>query len=56
MLIQWIKDRSKEASTASGAIIIAALIGITITPEQVDAIFGVVIAVIALWETLRKEK
>ena len=56
MLIQWIKDRAKEASTARGAIIIAALIGVTVTPGQIDAIFGVVIAVIALWETLRKEK
>lgn len=51
----WLKERTKEKSTLRGAILIASLIGVVLSPEQVEAIFGAAIAIIALWETFRKE-
>jgi hypothetical protein len=54
--MEWIIERLKEASTWRGIVTLLGAIGISISPELVNQIGLVVVAIIGAIEVWRKEK
>lgn len=52
---KWIKDRLREPSTYRGIVALAALAGVSISPEQWEAITAVAVGVYGLIQVFRKE-
>ena len=55
-MLQWIKDRLREASTYQGATGLAGAIGYTLNPEMVELIGTIVIGIISLIQMAKSEK
>lgn len=55
-MLQWIKDRLREASTYQGATGLAGAIGYTLNPEMIELIGSVVIGIISLIQMVKTEK
>jgi hypothetical protein len=54
--MNWILERLKEPSTKAGLISIAALAGFSLTQGQMDAVWGVIITLVNLYQVFRTEK
>lgn len=55
MIWNWLKDRLKEPSTYQGVTAIAGAIGVTVQPDMYEAIAALMLAVIGLIQTIKKE-
>jgi hypothetical protein len=55
-LIDWIINRAKEPSTFSGISSALALTGIVVDPELYGQIGAAVIALVSIFEIVRREK
>jgi hypothetical protein len=54
--MEWIIERLKEASTWRGLVALLGAIGISISPDLIEQIGLVVVALIGAIEVYRKEK
>jgi hypothetical protein len=53
--MEWIIARAKEPSTWRGIIALLALAGVSVNPDQVNAIVGAAVALVSAIEVFRKE-
>ena len=54
--MQWILHRAKERSTWMGLFSLAGAIGLSLSPENKEAIIGAAVAVVAAIAALTKDK
>jgi len=54
-LMEYISQRLQEKSTWAGLGTILALVGMELHPDVLAALSAVIIAILALWEVLRRE-
>lgn len=54
-MLQFIKDRLKEPSTKRGAILLAGVVGIIVSPDQIESILVLIAAAFGVFESFRKE-
>jgi hypothetical protein len=54
-LFEYMAERLREKSTWAGLGTILALVGLELHPEVLAALSAVIIAILALWEVLRRE-
>lgn len=54
--MQWILNRAKERSTWMGLFSLAGAIGLSLSPENKEAIIGAAVAVVAAIAALTKDK
>lgn len=55
-MLQWIKDRLREASTYQGAAGLAGAVGYTLNPEMIELIGTLVVGIISLIQMAKTEK
>jgi len=55
MTWKWLKERLQEPSTYQGVTAIAGAIGVTVQPDMYEAISALVLAIIGLIQTIKKE-
>jgi hypothetical protein len=53
--MKWIIERLKEVSTWRGLIVLLGLVGVSLSPEQAQAIVAAGLSIIAVVEVFRKE-
>jgi len=56
MTWNWLKSRLKEPSTYQGVTAIAGAIGVTIQPDMYESIAALMLAIIGVIQTIKKEK
>jgi hypothetical protein len=56
MIWNWLKDRLKEPSTYQGITAIAGAIGVTVQPDLYESIAALMLAIIGVIQTIKKEK
>jgi hypothetical protein len=54
-ILTWIKARLAEPSTKAGLLVLLSGIGISVSPELLSTSLGAVVALIGLYEVIRKE-
>jgi hypothetical protein len=54
-ILTWIKARLAEPSTKAGLLVLLSGIGISVSPELLSSSLGTVVALIGLYEVIRKE-
>ena len=52
----WLKSRLKEPSTYQGVTAIAGAIGVTVQPDMYESIAALMLAIIGVIQTIKKEK
>ena len=52
----WLKSRLKEPSTYQGVTAIAGAIGVSVQPEMYESIAALMLAIIGVIQTIKKEK
>jgi len=52
----WLKSRLKEPSTYQGVTAIAGAIGVTVQPDLYESIAALMLAIIGVIQTIKKEK
>ena len=52
----WLKSRLKEPSTYQGVTAIAGAIGVSVQPEMYESIAALMVAIIGVIQTIKKEK
>ena len=52
----WLKARLKEPSTYQGVTAIAGAIGVTVQPDMYESIAALMLAIIGVVQTIKKEK
>jgi hypothetical protein len=52
----WLKSRLKEPSTYQGVTAIAGAIGVTVQPDMYESIAALMLAIIGVVQTIKKEK
>ena len=52
----WLKARLKEPSTYQGVTAIAGAIGVSVQPEMYESIAALMVAIIGVIQTIKKEK
>ena len=52
----WLKSRLKEPSTYQGVTAIAGAIGVTVQPDMYESIAALMVAIIGVIQTIKKEK
>ena len=52
----WLKSRLKEPSTYQGVTAIAGAIGVSVQPEMYESIAALMVAIIGVIQTVKKEK
>lgn len=55
-MVSWLKKWLKEPSTISAIITAAGAIGITMGPDVAAAFAGAVLALVVLWDAIRKDQ
>jgi len=53
--MSWILSRLKEPSTYAGLATIGALLGLHWSPDQYQAVFAAIIAIVNAWQMVRSE-
>ena len=56
MTWNWLKSRLKEPSTYQGVTAIAGAIGVTVQPDLYESIAALMLAIIGVIQTIKKEK
>ena len=56
MTWNWLKSRLKEPSTYQGVTAIAGAIGVTVQPDLYESITALMLAIIGVIQTIKKEK
>ena len=56
MTWNWLKSRLKEPSTYQGVTAIAGAIGVTVQPDMYESIAALMLAIIGVIQTIKKEK
>ena len=56
MTWNWLKSRLKEPSTYQGVTAIAGAIGVTVQPDMYESIAALMVAIIGVIQTIKKEK
>lgn len=56
MTWNWLKARLKEPSTYQGVTAIAGAIGVTVQPDMYESIAALMLAIIGVIQTIKKEK
>jgi len=56
LILQYILDRAKEPSTWKGLAVVATSTGIAITPDQMNAVISIGLAVAGFIDVITKEK
>jgi hypothetical protein len=56
MTWNWLKSRLKEPSTYQGVTAIAGAIGVTVQPDLYESIAALMVAIIGVIQTIKKEK
>ena len=52
----WLRKRLGETSTKKGAAFLAAILGMALGPESVDAASQTIAGGLAMWEMIRAER